>query len=141
MKFYSSEKPIYYFAYGMLTDPALMTDARLLSKATLKNFKFNLVQFANVTPSNGDEVHGALWEIDQDTLDRLDMTEGYPELYDRQTVSVLVEDEEVAAQVYVMTPNTKEWLNNTRPTKYYINRLYEGYTNAGIPLQQLTGAL
>jgi predicted chitinase/gamma-glutamylcyclotransferase (GGCT)/AIG2-like uncharacterized protein YtfP len=133
--------PIYYFAYGMLTDPELMPGAEFVGRAELKNFVFEMFTYANVFPYPGARVIGSLWAIDRQLLSQLDQTEGYPTLYDRKTVPVFANGERHEAAIYTMTPETREYMQGTEPNDAYIARLERGYNNAGIPLRQLDDAL
>ena len=129
--------PIYYFAYGMLTDPELMPNANLVGKAILHNFVFEMFAYANVLPSAGSTVVGSLWEIDRELLHKLDQTEGYPDLYDRKTVPVFAAGQRYVAEVYTMTPATRRDFAGSEPSDGYIQRIERGYQNAGIPMSQL----
>jgi gamma-glutamylcyclotransferase (GGCT)/AIG2-like uncharacterized protein YtfP len=137
----AGEQPIYYFAYGMLTDPDHMQGVELVGKAELKNFTFQMYCYANVFPQAGSKVFGSLWVINREILHKLDMIEGYPSLYDRKMVPVTCNGERYEAFVYVMTPQTIEDVQGSEPSKGYINRIIRGYKNAGIPLQQLENSL
>jgi predicted chitinase/gamma-glutamylcyclotransferase (GGCT)/AIG2-like uncharacterized protein YtfP len=133
--------PIYYFAYGMLTDPEIMPGATLVGAAELKNFVFEMFVYANVLPAPGARVIGSLWEIDRELLSQLDQTEGYPSLYDRKSVPVFCKGRRYEAEIYTMTPSTREHMQGSEPSEHYIRRLERGYENAGIPLRQLDDAL
>lgn len=137
----NGDVPIYYFAYGMLTDPELMQNIELVGVGELKNFEFEMYAYANVHAAPGATVLGCLWSIDRQILSQLDRTEGYPSLYDRRTVPVVCEGRRYAAEVYVMTPATREWMQAEEPRKSYIDRIVRGYHAAGIPLAQLEQAL
>lgn len=136
-----NQKSIYYFAYGMLTDPDYMQNAYLVGPGVLDNYRFDLLQYANVTPDPGNQVMGALWQIDQDMLEDLDQIEGYPALYTRKTVKINCRNKIYSAQVYTMTLNTLQHLKNTMPAESYLDRIVKGYRHAGIPLDQLYNAL
>ena len=139
--FESGEYPTYYFAYGMLTDPEIMGDTELVGVGQLPNFKFEMMSYANVVPATGKKVYGCLWSIDRQLLSRLDRIEGYPYLYDRRTYPVYVDGEKYAAEVYVMTPETRMQLVKTEPTQSYISKIVRGYQHAGVPLEQLKQSL
>lgn len=137
----SLQNPIFYFAYGMLTDPKYMFGADLVGVAELKNFEYKMYQFANVEPATGESVFGCLWAIDKEILSHLDKMEGYPTLYDRRTYPVYVNGEKYPAEVYVMTPNTLRSVQGTFPSKEYLKTVARGYINAGIPTEQIQAAL
>lgn len=132
--------PIYYFAYGMLTDPRLMSDAELVGTARLPNHSLEFRGYANVIPSR-DSVPGVLWSVDRKKLHDLDQAEGYPSLYDRKTVPVLADGQRYEAMIYTMTPATKQHLKNRKPSRSYVMRLVKGYNAAGIPLSKITQAI
>lgn len=136
-----NRKNIYYFAYGMLTDPDYMEAADLVGPAVLNNFKFKLYQYANVEASPGSTVVGALWRIDQDLLDELDMVEGYPSLYNRITVPVYSSGKMYKAQIYTMTLDTRQRLKKSYPSEHYIQTIIKGYKHAGLNLDQLYNSL
>jgi len=133
--------PVYYFAYGMLTDPDKMPGANLVGVGELRNFEYKLYTYANVEPTAGSTVYGCLWEIDAKLLSRLDMIEGFPSLYDRRSYPVYCDGEKYAAEVYVMTPFTLKYMQGTTPSKSYVNTIAKGYQHAGVPLSQLNSAV
>ncbi|HET8688631.1 MAG TPA: gamma-glutamylcyclotransferase [Methanosarcina sp.] len=129
--------PVYYFAYGMLTDPKNMPGAVEVGTAELKNFKFELLKFANIVEDAGSKVTGALWEIHPDSLSALDKVEGVPYLYNRKQVPVFCDGQRYEAYVYTMTPDARDALGGTKPTKKYMASLYRGYKNFNLPTDQL----
>jgi gamma-glutamylcyclotransferase (GGCT)/AIG2-like uncharacterized protein YtfP len=137
----AGEVPIYYFAYGMLTDPNIMSGADFLGVATLPNFRYEMLAYANVVPDTGSKVYGCLWSLDRRMIAKLDQIEGYPELYDRKTVPAYVNGQKYVAELYTMTPATRKSLNGTQPTVRYIQQIYRGYSAGGVPLQQLEMAV
>ena len=130
-----------YFAYGMLCDPDIMQSAELIGMATLPNFQYELLQFANVVPTAGAKVYGTLWNVSRKFLSELDMVEGYPKFYDRKTVPVTVNGQRYEAALYTMTPESRDTLEGSRPSQRYINKIVRGYKHAGVPLDQLRNAL
>jgi gamma-glutamylcyclotransferase (GGCT)/AIG2-like uncharacterized protein YtfP len=137
----SQAMPRYYFAYGMLTDPKVMGDVPLVGPAVLNNFEFELIQYANVFPQGGSKVYGALWRVNDQIISELDQVEGYPNFYDRKTVPVICKGKRYVAEVYTMTPESREWLEGTYPSESYIKKLVNGYRHAGIPTQQISQGL
>lgn len=135
------ETPVYYLAYGMLTDPEIMRGLKLVGVGELRNFELKMYSWANVETSPGKSVYGCLWEIDRRVISELDKAEGYPSLYDRRTYPVYLDGKKYAAEVYVMTPQTVEEHQETSPSQRYVNRIVRGYKNAGVPLSQLSRAL
>ena len=78
------------FVYGTLKDGhgnnAWMPEgAELLTRDTVHNHAiYDLGPFPAVTKEVGEYVIGEVWEVS--SLDRLDILEGYPELYNRKVV-------------------------------------------------------
>lgn len=133
--------PVYYFSYGMLTDPQLMKGLDMVGVAELPNFEYKMYSWANVEHKPGNKVYGVLWAIDHNVISQLDRAEGYPSLYDRRTYPVYVDGNKIPAEVYIMTPDTLEQVQDTQPSQGYVNRVVRGYNNAGVPMQQLQNAL
>ena len=137
----AGEAPIFYMAYGMLTNPDYMGDSQRVGVAELRNFEFELRQHANVIPKAGSTVYGGLWIITRQQLSQLDRIEGYPTYYDRKTVPVYVDGEKYAAEVYTMTPESREVVDDTSPSMSYVKSIVTGYKAFGIPTGQLADAL
>jgi gamma-glutamylcyclotransferase (GGCT)/AIG2-like uncharacterized protein YtfP len=139
------ELPIYYFAYGMLTDPQYMKDvgARMVGRAVLQGYGLEMYLHANVHPEAGDRVIGTLWQINRGMLADLDRTEGYPDYYIRKEVPVYSDatDRQYRATVYVMTKDSREHSQGRQPSPRYIEMIARGYHHAGIPLSQLEHAI
>jgi gamma-glutamylcyclotransferase (GGCT)/AIG2-like uncharacterized protein YtfP len=133
--------PIYYFSYGMLCDPKYMQAAELMGVAELRNFRYEMLQYANVVADTGGTVYGCLWSLDRDMLSQLDQIEGYPILYDRKTVPAYVDGQKYVAELYTMTPETRDQLQGSRPSQGYINSIVRGYHAAGVPMDQLRQSL
>jgi hypothetical protein len=132
--------PIYYFAYGMLTDPDYMAGAELIGAATLNNFEFELLGHANVHPQAGASSAGVLWAIDRQLLSELDRVEGYPHYYDRKTVPVMCDGQRYEAEVYSMTPESRARSQGQPVSPRYVQTVVKGYNHAGVPVTQIDQA-
>jgi gamma-glutamylcyclotransferase (GGCT)/AIG2-like uncharacterized protein YtfP len=135
------EQPVYYFSYGMLCNPDFMPGAELVGVGELKNFEYKMYQYANVEPKKDSNVYGCLWKIDRQMIRQLDRIEGYPNLYDRRTYPVYLDGKKYETEVYIMIPETIQYLKNTVPVRRYVRNIMHGYKNAGVPISQLTNAL
>ena len=133
--------PIYYFAYGMLTDPLNMESAELIGPATLNNHELRFNLYADVIEQGGSRVYGVLWSIPDGMLRQLDRVENYPDMYGRKVVPVFHNGKKYEAIMYYMTPLAREELDNRPPLKRYLSSIVSGYRNAGLPLRQLEQAL
>ena len=133
---------MYYFAYGSNLNRKQMLrrcpDAKPKFKATLPDHKLLFAGrsrewsdggVASVTPCIGEEVVGAIYEISEECRKSLDRYEGYPNVYDRITVTVVTEsDKPVEAMTYVMVRQSDE----TRPAQEYLDAIRDGYEDWGI---------
>lgn len=135
--------PIYYFAYGMLTDHDLMTQlgAQYVGRATLGGYKFVLYGHANVIPNQNSSVVGALWQIDSEILRNLDSIEGYPSYYERLIKNVSTDSGEHRAIFYVMSADSAANSVDYVPSRTYVERIAQGYRDCEIPLGQLNTAI
>jgi gamma-glutamylcyclotransferase (GGCT)/AIG2-like uncharacterized protein YtfP len=145
----SDQLPIYYFAYGMLTSPRIMSQTaaytnvpvEAVGKAELKNHKLEMYHFANVAEETGSTVFGVLWKLDRKVIAELDAIEGYPQMYDRRTKAVYVDGKKYAAEVYMMTPETLESFEGSVASKTYINKVKQGYKHFKVPYEQVEKAV
>lgn len=137
MKIFEVADKIYYFAYGMLTNKSYIHDGKVVGVGIVNNFEFELLKYANVYRKMNSKVYGLLWEIDKELLNELDEIEGYPTLYNRINVDVMVNGKTYLSQIYIMTSETRKFLLNTKPSYNYIDTVIDGYKSANIPLKQV----
>lgn len=138
-------KRFLYFAYGMNTNPAQM-DYRLgteagpefIGLAKLDDYRLRFAHYADIEQHKGSSVIGAVWAINQDHLTKLDLREGYPQFYDRQSVSVELNGNKTQVLVYFMPPGVFE---DDLPDRSYWMTVKQGYEQTGIPIKQLHTAL
>ena len=129
-----------YFAYGMNTNPNEMAlrcpGAVALGPAILSGYRFEFKSFATIVPNPTESVEGVLWSITESDESALDMLEGYPEFYDKKTVSVEHKNQPYIAMTYIMNP--KE--HGHGPSDGYYKMVSEGYQHFGLRQQQLLEA-
>ena len=129
-----------YFAYGMNTNTEEMAyrcpGARALGKAILPGYRFEFKSFATIVPSPGENVEGVLWTITEPDEVALDMLEGYPEFYDKKTVSVEHDNQSYIAMTYIMGPREQ----GHAPSDGNYSMVSEGYQSFGLSQQQLLDA-
>jgi len=129
---------MYYFAYGSNLNKKQMLERCPDSKpefvATLPNYKLVFVGWsrqwrggvATIKRFSGGKVPGAVYEISEQCLRRLDKCEGG---YERFKVTVFSEDgEPVEAITYVKSGQLEE----TPPSKEYLSVIQQGYRDWGI---------
>jgi len=125
-----------YFAYASNLNRKQMRercpDSQPMAVATLPNYKLVFVGWsrqwrgsvATIRPFRGEKVLGAIYEISDRDLRRLDNYEGYPGNTSRMNVNVFNEDgEPVQAIAYIKTGQSEE----TRPSPEYLSVIQQGY--------------
>lgn len=126
---------MHYFAYAANLNKKVMAercpDARPLYTATLPNYKLVFVGWsrqwrggvASIKAFRGDRVRGAIYEISEQCLQRLDKYEGCPTNYIRLKVTVFGEDSEpIEAVTYLKAGQIEE----TQPSKEYLAVIQQG---------------
>ena len=127
---------MYYFAYASNLNRKQIAERAPDSKpkfiATLPNYKLIFTGWsrqrqggvASIAPHKGEKVIGAVYEISEKDLRRLDGYEGYPTVYDRRKVAVWTEtNEPIEAVTYIKTDQSKE----TKPSAEYLAIIQQGY--------------
>jgi gamma-glutamylcyclotransferase (GGCT)/AIG2-like uncharacterized protein YtfP len=130
-----------YFSYGMNTNLAQMArrcpQAVSLGAAVLPGFRFEFKSFATVVADYEMDTVGVVWEISDDCEAALDILEGFPVYYTKQTVTVFIDGSPHTAMTYLMYPD--ELLN--LPSNSYYNLVADGYEDHGISIDQLNLAI
>ncbi|MBA7698586.1 hypothetical protein ES703_107264 [subsurface metagenome] len=132
---------MYYFAYGSNLNQRQMLercpDSEPKFIATLPNYKLVFVGWsrqwrggvASIRPFRGERVPGAIYEVSDRNLRRLDSYEGYPRSYTRLNVTVFEEGgEPIKAITYIKSGQSDE----AQPSKEYLALIQQGYRDWGI---------
>jgi gamma-glutamylaminecyclotransferase len=117
------------FTYGTLKkglhNNYLLKDSKFIGEAITKNkyglfpsvcesFPFAIKSYADV------EIFGEVYEIDNNTLERLDYLEGYPTLYYRETIEVILNNKIIEATIYFKNEeNNQESVNLNKPISFW----------------------
>ena len=129
-----------YFAYGMNTNRDEMAyrcpSAVPLGRAILPGYRLEFKSFATIVPSSKEQVEGVLWTITDSDESALDMLEGYPEFYDKKSVSVEHNGQSYIAMTYIMGPREQGYA----PSDGYYSMVSEGYQTFGLSQHQLLDA-
>jgi len=105
--------------------------------ATLPNYKLVFVGWsrqwrggvASIKPFRGEKVPGAIYEISDRDLRRLDSYQGYPGDYNRLNVTVFDEKgEPIAAITYIKARQSEE----TPPSQEYLSIMQQSYRDWGL---------
>lgn len=130
-----------YFAYGSNLSKAQMArrcpDAKPKFTAILPNYRLIFTGWsrelksstASIRPFIGEKVVGAVWDISDKDLQRLDRYEDYPTTYDH--INVLVIDEDGVAS-RAMTYIKRRQSDEARPSPEYLTTIRQGYKDWGI---------
>ena len=127
---------MYYFAYGTNLNQRQMLercpDSQPKFVATLPNYKLVFVGWsrqwrggvASIRPFRGEKVLGAIYEVSDRDLRRLDSYEGYPRSYNRLNITVFDEGgEPTKAITYIKSGQSEE----AQPSKEYLAPIQQGY--------------
>jgi len=132
---------MYYFAYGSNLNQRQMLercpDSKPVFTASLPNYKLVFVGWSrqwrggvvSIRPFRGERVPGAIYEVSDRNLRRLDSYEGYPRSYTRLNVTVFDEGgEPIKAITYIKSGQSDE----AQPSKEYLALIQQGYRDWGI---------
>lgn len=141
-----AEKTKLYGAYGSNMNLEQMSHrcpkAKVVGVGTLEGhrltFRGRYKGVANIEPCKDSFVPIVLWEITEDCERALDLYEGFPRLYIKKQVKVLVDSKPKKAMVYIMTSEYTDM--PAVPTDYYFSVISKGYTENGIDLEPLEKA-
>ena len=127
---------MYYFAYGLNLSKKQMAERCPNSKpkfsAVLPNYKLIFVGWsrqlkggiASIKPFKGEKVSGAVYEITESDMKKLDRFEDYPTVYNRFNIKVWTEDgDPVEAVTYIKNEQSPE----TKPSPEVLNVIRQGY--------------
>ena len=127
---------VYYFAYASNLNRKQMQercpDSEPKFIASLPNYKLVFAGWfrqwhggmASIKPFRGARVRGAIYDISEQCLRRLDKYEGYPDSYSHLNVIVFDEDNEpIPAITYIKYGQLEE----TQPSKEYLSVIQQGY--------------
>lgn len=125
----------YYFAYGSNMNQEQMLkrchDSKLVGRAVLENYKIAFTirssirncGCADVVKSEGYEVWGILYEINNKDLSLLDSFEKHPYKYKRFTTNVINENgDKLEAEVYEVVDKSEKF---QAPSKHYLGLMLE----------------
>lgn len=127
---------MYYFAYGSNLNRKQILQRCPASKpkfsVVLPNYKLIFTGWsrqwkggiASIKPFRGEKVKGAVYEISETDLKKLDTYEDYPTTYNHLNVIVWTEDgDSLEAVTYIK----KEQSAEAKPSREYIDVIQQGY--------------
>ena len=129
-----------YIAYGSNMNVEQMSrrcpNAKPIGKTVLQNYKLVFKGVADIEKSESEEVPVVVWEITKECEKALDIYEGYPRLYRKEYVPILINGKTELAMVYVMN-----YAKGAKPSEYYYNVIKQGYKDFDINTAPLEKAL
>jgi len=130
-----------YFAYASNLNKKQMAvlcpDAKPKIVATLPNFKIMFTGYsrqrkgaaATISGSKGDKVIGAVYEVTEACLRKLDSNEGYPDNYKHLNVRVFTDSGEAIEAITFIKARQEE---EGKPSADYLAVIQQGYRDWGI---------
>jgi gamma-glutamylcyclotransferase (GGCT)/AIG2-like uncharacterized protein YtfP len=127
---------MYYFAYGSNLDRQQMKERCPNSQpkfsATLHHYKLVFSGWsrqwhggtASIKPKRGERLHGAIYQVSDRDIVRLDSYEGYPTVNDR--INVIV-NTEIGDAIQAFTYIRKQQAEETKPSTEYLKIIQRGY--------------
>ena len=132
-----------YIAYGSNLHIKQMTSrchtARVAGSDVLEGYRllfrgYDSRAFATIEPFEGGKVPVLIWAVGDDDEAALDLYEGFPELYRKETLTIQLGGENQEAFVYIMnTLDAKGYVKPlARPSDGYFRTVLEGYRHAAV---------
>ena len=132
------EKNIIYFAYGSNLNLRQMKlrcpNSKVIGKGIIENYRLAFkgskrnFSFLTIEQCEGSVVPIGIFQISSEDERRLDIYEGYPRLYSKETINAIMiqNDEEkikIDGIIYIMNP----YYNYNKPSPSYYFTCEEGY--------------
>lgn len=131
-----------YIAYGSNLNLKQMRHrcptAEIVGKTYLRNYQLMFYSVATVKYRKGSKVPVLVWKLQPHDERALDLYEGYPHLYRKETLRVTVDGKRVYAMIYIM--NESHHLCQI-PSDHYFATIMEGYKEAGFDPKYLYQAV
>ena len=137
-----------YVAYGSNLHLGQMRyrcpDAKVYGSGVIKNYSltfwgnWNRNGVATILPGSDTDVPVGVWEISARDEKNLDVYEGWPHLYRKEDIEVVMDDGTVVtAMVYIMN---EDRMRPCFPSDSYFNTIATGYKSFGFNLKFLEAA-
>lgn len=132
----------YYLAYGSNMNLKQMAircpKAKLLGTSILNNYELNFKGSENsgvatIEKKENCEVPVVLWEITSECEKALDRYEGFPNLYRKEKIKIMLNEKALTAMVYIMN----DLYETTLPNSHYYNVILQGYRDNKISPKSL----
>ena len=140
-------KKKYYLAYGSNLNLKEMSKRCPIAKpiGTIILLDYHLIyrgsqdgySYLTIEPQKTSIVPLGLFELTKKDIINLDIYEGYPNLYDKVTIPIMINKKQREALIYIM----KKGFDCHLPHSSYIKTCIEGYQDFGFDLDILERAL
>jgi len=128
----------WYFAFGSNLDRngmhSRVGDWPEDRPATLPDFRRTFSGAADIRPSAGSIVFGAIYLLNESQMQKLDRYEGAPRVYRRINVTVVSENQTLSAVAYQYATERKF----SPPSQSYFNTIKNGLLAYGYGIEQIT---
>jgi gamma-glutamylcyclotransferase (GGCT)/AIG2-like uncharacterized protein YtfP len=129
-----------YIAYGSNLNLEQMKHrcptAKVVGTAMLRNWRLLFQSVATIERFKGGKVPVLVWQIQPKDEASLDVYEGWPRLYRKQSVRVTMAGKQIRVMVYIMNSGQL-----SPPCQGYYNTIREGYFSAGFDIKILQEAV
>lgn len=130
-----------YIAYGSNLNLAQMArrcpNSKVIGIGELKDYQLTFRRVATIEPQQGAITPVGVWEITPADEKALDYYEGYPHLYRKENIKVVMHDgTELEAMVYIMNSGEPQM-----PYNQYYRVIEQGYNDVGLDVKYLQAAL
>lgn len=130
-----------YVAYGSNLNISQMArrcpTAKVVGIGKLNGYQLTFRRVATIEPVEGATTLVGVWEINKRDEQALDIYEGYPSYYRKETVEVEMHSgEKIQAMVYIMNYGEPQL-----PPQGYYDTIEQGYRDTGLDLKYLMTAL
>ncbi len=125
---------VWYFAYGSNLNKEQLK-VRVVTwkkdaKAVLDGWKLIFAKgwsghrsgYANIVTSEDSIVNGAIYELTEEQMKKLDIPEGAPNVYHRENVTVISNGKKIVAVAYVM----RKIIEESKPSAAYLQTIIDG---------------
>lgn len=131
-----------YAAYGSNLHLKQMAcrcpDAKIYGSGMIKDYRLAFYRVASILPQKGTAVPVGVWEISAQDEKNLDHYEGYPHLYRKEKINVVMSTgQTVAAMAYIMNRSGEESL----PSQSYYDTICSGYHSFELDTGYLEGSV
>lgn len=136
-----------YIAYGSNLNVEQMArrcpTAKIVGTATLHNWRLRFRggkhgAVATVEREQGYKVPVLIWQLRTTDESSLDVYEGWPHLYRKETLRITMSGRRVSAMIYIMNETGHPY---GLPSLSYFETIKEGYKNAGFDVNILHRAV